>query len=97
MVEKEEKEASAGADASFKFSKLLQGFLNSDSHGNGHTDHGVVTVGWGILNLLQSGQKHQKSEIILKLPTTIFVICGVPFSIVFYCRSQNVHRNLTAI
>ena len=22
--------------------KLLQGLLNSDSHGNGHADHGVV-------------------------------------------------------
>ena len=24
------------------FTLLLQGFLNSDSHGNGHADHGVV-------------------------------------------------------
>ena len=24
---------------------LLQGLLNSNSHGNGHTDHGVVTSG----------------------------------------------------
>ena len=25
--------------------KLLQRLLNSNSHGNGHTDHGVVTLG----------------------------------------------------
>ena len=24
------------------FTRLLQAFLNSNSHGNGHTDHGVV-------------------------------------------------------
>ena len=27
----------------FEKKLLLQGLLNSNSHGNGHTDHGVVT------------------------------------------------------
>ena len=27
----------------FGVKTLLQGLLNSNSHGNGHTDHGVVT------------------------------------------------------
>ena len=34
------REASALTDASSKFSELLQRFFNSNSHGNGHTDHG---------------------------------------------------------
>ena len=38
-----EKEASAFRRCLFQAYQLLQGLLNSNSHGNGHTDHGVVT------------------------------------------------------
>ena len=31
---------------------LLQGLLNSNSHGNGHTDHGVVTGAQGSEDLV---------------------------------------------
>ena len=40
----EKKLASAEAEASLRNKgKLLQGLFDSDSHGDGHADHGVVT------------------------------------------------------
>ena len=50
---------------------LLQGLLNSNSHGDGHTDHGVVTcvgITGNRLEIVQSAQsKNQKFVKVLRL------------------------------
>ena len=63
--------ASAFTEAIFReIAKLLQRLLNSNSHGNGHADHGVVTCAQEAhqqrvaetVALLQHGERQGKGE-----------------------------------
>ena len=49
---------------------LLQAFLNSNSHGNGHADHGVVTCTQEAHHLNVSGDGGRTSKLCVTMHTT---------------------------